>query len=218
MRALLPLTAALALAACDPPAPKSSDRPADLAEASCTATETPLALDAAAPDGQVPDALLAAVPTSIAATFYYLDGARSTVAFALDAAAASAVWVDEELDGGADTGATPADAVVCTDRVRITAPFAFTTADGAFDLAGTITLDAASNGSLAGDFTAAPAQFGGDHDWGTDLGEDPLGSLSVLLIADGETTAGGIDLLTFGTDGDVAWAERTPVGGWATPE
>jgi hypothetical protein len=216
------LASALLVACADSQAPDGAPTPDDAAYA-CVAAEVALDLSAVAPDGVVPAARLAAVPAAVEATFRYEDGAESTVAFSLDVEAARAVWVDESLENTVEnsSGEPPDDAPACRDRVAFSVPFTFATADGAFDAAGILMLDAQEDASLRGAFAAPPAEFGGAFAWDLPVGADPAsaeGSLSVVLAGDGVSSDGAVELRSSGVEGEVAWAERTPIGGWSSPE
>ena len=181
----LPLIATLlAAAAC------GDDRGEDLLQP-CEYTETPVAWDAAAPDGTVPEDLLATAEGTHALMGTWADGGATTgVTLTIARAGDGATWFGNDSGG-------------CPSYLAIPVSWALATDDGLLDEAGT------------DDATASDGALGL---WAA-IGVDAIGGTYAPTVAEGEVTglevevafgeaapSGTVYVASQGEDGDTAWA------------
>lgn len=177
----------------------------------CTRVETPLALDAAAPDGRVAAELLAAAGTAFTVPLTYEAGTETELT--LTFTATEAVWVDlEQPEPG--PGPSPSIYLYCDDYLAVSGTLAFQTADGAFDTNLALNLAVSAEGALEGGGRFPVADFGGSFDWSGFAEDGEAVEAELSLVFDQLATSGGLGAFLTGDDGSVAWAENVAIARW----
>lgn len=180
----LPLIATLLAAAC------GADRGEDLLQP-CEYTETTVAWDAAAPDGTVPDDLLATAEGTHALVGTWTDGGATTgVTLTVARAGDSATWFAN--DGGG-----------CPSYLAIPVSWALATDDGALDEAGTT--DATASGGALGLWAAVAVDAIGGT-FAPTVAEGEVTGLEIEVAFGEASPSGTVYVATEGEDEDTAWA------------
>lgn len=200
--------------------------PTDLKEATgptCVDSATDVALDEVTPLGFAAQDVLPFASGLHATAFTYADGTVTGASLEVTPGA-TARFVDSEADYGEDTGAQPAIAIECPDRVEIDATEAFTTEDGALAESWTFPLSATSVEGIG--FSGEMSAFTGSlvlEDYAALEGNADYDEIGAFV--DGSFDAAGANgtlyAQTSGTDDCedsedcTAWASQQAIGAWA---
>jgi len=184
----------------------------------CEDTPSALALDELSPLGLTADELLAAAGGETVEELLWADDGAAALTLTLTYTGGEVAWVDSEYVPPEGDGSYTLAMPVCEDRLEVPLALSFTTDDGAFDEAGTVTLSYGEEGDTA-DFwmELIPGELGGTF---TPSGYAPEGyeDEARLWISGGFTldgaSSGAIAGQVSGEDGDTAWAESFEVATW----